>query len=163
MLFRSWFVTRSPRNWMRWRKRGCGPCCWDWHGCEGLACWSSATTRACAARSAGGTLCCATGRSGQSHRHLSRYQSARYCKTAPERVARDKGARLIAARPVFVRQRCRQMMSTSAGLPVLTTASARRSAGPTSSGDSIGPSPHMPMLRASAPKSGSGSKISMPT
>ena len=55
-------------------------------------------------------------------------------------------------------QRCWVTVSISAGLPDLTTSSARSRAPRTSFGLSMGPSPHTPIERARAPKSGSGPK-----
>src|SRR5215472_6713028 len=57
-------------------------------------------------------------------------------------------------------QRGRTTVSTSAGVPALTRAIARRSAGAMSAGVSIGPSAYQPMLFAIAAKSAFGPAMS---
>src|SRR5206468_9015025 len=54
------------------------------------------------------------------------------------------------------------IVSSNAGCPAFTFAIARFNAAATFFGSSIGPSPYQPIDRASLPKSGSGSLISMP-
>src|SRR6516225_8135335 len=66
------------------------------------------------------------------------------------------------SRAGFRPHRCWVTASTNAGLPVLTCATARSSAGWRSSAFSIGPSAHQPIERARPPKSGAGPNKSMP-
>ena len=62
----------------------------------------------------------------------------------------------------FQPHRCWVTASTNAGLPVLTCATARLSAGWRSSAFSMGPSAHQPIERARPAKSGAGPNRSMP-
>ena len=64
--------------------------------------------------------------------------------------------------PQALMSRRQTMGSTSAGLPALTCSMARRIAGPTSAGSSMGPSAYQPMPLAMWAKSGGGASRSMP-